>query len=163
MAVPFLAIAGCVGPDPLSGPPRPSRDVLALTAAMSSEQLLIYRYKAVIAAYPSLAHPLKPLLSQHDAHLAQLRGRLIVPPGASPPPSPSPAQSAAAPTVPGTAAGAAAFLQATERDAAAAQVRRLAEVAPSLAQLMASIAACEATHAAALGPLRRGFHGQVTG
>jgi len=149
--VPLLATASCVGPDPLTGPPRPSREVVALRGAISAEQILIYRYKAVIAAYQSLARSLEPLLSQHDAHLAQLRGRLIEPPAASP----SPSKPAPVPAVPGSAADAAAFLQAAERNAAAAQVKRLTAVAPSLAQLLASIAACEATHVAALAPLRQ--------
>jgi hypothetical protein len=39
------------------------------------------------------------------------------------------------------------MLQAAEEDAASALVRHLAEVSPSFAQLLASIAASEASHA----------------
>ena len=42
-------------------------------------------------------------------------------------------------------------LRAAERASAADLVRRLATVEPALAQLFASIAASDATHAAALG------------
>jgi hypothetical protein len=52
--------------------------------------------------------------------------------------------------VPSGAAAAIPFLQAAERAAAATLLHQLAAVSPSLAQLMASVAASEATHVAAL-------------
>jgi len=52
--------------------------------------------------------------------------------------------------VPAGRAEAISFLQGAERTAAAALLRKLPAVSPSLAQLMASVAASEATHVAAL-------------
>ena len=89
--------------------------------------------------------------TQHDDHLAQLRGRLIIPPHvtATPPPSPSPAPTSR----PASTRAAIALLADAERGAAAAQLGRLGTATPSLAQLLASIAASEATHAVALSAL----------
>ena len=82
---------------------------------------------------------LTPLLAQHQEHAARLTSRLVNPRPASPAPASSPTATPQAPTL--TA------LQAAEEDAADALVRHLAEVTPSLAQLLASIAASEASHA----------------
>jgi hypothetical protein len=93
----------------------------------------------------SRARTLRSLLGQHQQHLVQLKARLIVPPGASASPSPSSASpSPRASTVSITR------LRAAERASAADLVRRLATAPPALAQLLASIAASDATHATAL-------------
>jgi hypothetical protein len=151
----LLGTAGCrsedvfAGPDPLAGPPRPSPDVITLKAVIAAEESLVQLYKTAIGADPrgtDRARLLNPLLAQHEQHLTQLRVRLIVPVGAptaqaSPGTSPTPA-----PVHVTTAR-----LRAAERASAAGLVRRLATVEPGLAQLFASIAASDATHAAALG------------
>ncbi|MGD0687381.1 MAG: hypothetical protein ABSA03_19970 [Streptosporangiaceae bacterium] len=59
-------------------------------------------------------------------------------------------RSGAAGAVPAGRAEAISFLQDAERAAAATLLRKLPAVSPSLAQLMASVAASEATHVAAL-------------
>jgi hypothetical protein len=153
--LPLLATASCGEPNPLTGPPPPSPQVRTLQAAIAAERALVGAYTRVLAAHPALSGSLRPLLTQHEDHLAQLRGRLIEPPRAAASPSASarPGHSPAQ-RLPATAGGAVTFLEDMERSAAAAGVRRLAHVTPSLAQLLASIAASEATHAAALSALR---------
>jgi hypothetical protein len=159
-SLPLLAVSGCKGVGALATPPRPAPDVAVLRAAIAAEEIMIARYDAVIARSAGLAASLRPLRAEHRAHLAQLRSRLIVPPGSaaaaarSPSPSPSgqPPQSPSG--VPAGHAAAISFLQAAERAAAADLLRRLAAVPPSLAQLMASVAASEATHVDALAAVR---------
>ena len=150
MMVPLAATASCGVPDPLAPPPGPSPSVRALLAAIAAEQALLGSYARVLAAYPGLAGMVHPFRAQHDEHLAQLKGRLIIPPHVTPPP-PSPAPQPA--HRPASARAATGLLASYERAAAAAQLGRLGAATPSLAQLLASIAASEATHAVALAAL----------
>lgn len=146
-ALPLLA-AGCKGIGALGTPPQPLPDVAVLQDAIASERLLIARYEDVFSRVPALTGPLRPLLSQHRAHLGRLRARLAGPrPTASPAPSPAGA--------PQSTRAAVAYLRGAEQGAAATLLGHLAAVPPSLAQLLASIAASEATHAAALATLER--------
>jgi hypothetical protein len=135
-AVPLLA-AGCKGVGGLGTLPRPRPDVAVLGAAISTEQALIARYRATLAASPGLKDTLDPLLDQHLAHLAALRSRLIGP-------AATPRQARASPA---STLGA---LADAEQAAAGVLVSRLATASPSLAQLLASISASEASHAALL-------------
>lgn len=157
-SLPLLAVAGCKGIGALATPPRPAPDVALLRAAIAAEELMIARYDAVIARSPGLAAGLRPLRAEHRLHLAEFRSRLIAPPGsaAASAASPAPASSGASPGASGAPARTAAisFLQGAERVAAADLLRRLTVVSPSLAQLMASVAASEATHVAALAAVR---------
>jgi len=146
----FGALSACAGPDPLKGPPPLSADVRALLQAVTAEQNLIWIYKRTMASYSALAPSLGALLAEHQAHLAQLRGRIVEPPGKS-----VPATVTSKPAVPGTPATALAQLRAAEQSASTAQLRRLAGASPSLAQLYASIAASEATHVTTLTALAR--------
>jgi len=150
----LLGAAGCrssdvfTGPDPLAGRPPLDHDVLTLQAVITAEENMIDLYQLAISGDPGTtrARTLRSLLAQHQQHLVQLKARLIVPPGASPSPSPSSASpSPRASTVSITR------LRAAERASAADLVRRLATAPPALAQLLASIAASDATHATALG------------
>jgi hypothetical protein len=130
--------------------------VAVLKAAIAAEEVMIARYDAVITRSARLAGSLRPLRAEHQSHLVQLRSRLIVPPGsAAASPSPSPSRSGRAAAVPGPVpagtAAAISYLQAAERHAASTLLHQLIAVSPSLAQLMASVAASEATHVAALG------------
>jgi hypothetical protein len=141
--LPALA-AGCgKGFGALGTPPRPGPGVRVLTRAIRAEQLMIARYEAALSRSPALAATLGPLLAEHRAHLTALSARLV--PGAAPTPAAAPAPSPAAPPAPLP------WLAAAEDAAAAGYLRQLAPVPPSLAQLLASIAASEATHAAVLG------------
>ena len=150
----LLGAAGCrssdvfTGPDPLAGRPPLGHDVLTLQAVIAAEENMIDLYQLAISgdSGTTRARMLRSLLAQHQQHLVQLKARLIVPPGASASPSPSSASpSPRASTVSITR------LRAAERASAADLVRRLATVPPALAQLLASIAASDATHATALG------------
>jgi len=149
-----LVTAGCKGVGALGTPPKQLPDVGVLRDAIAGEKLMIARYRAAMSGSPGLAATLSPLLAQHEAHLARLRSRLIEPPGASAAataPSargtPNPGATAPAPQTP---ARTIALLVAAENRAATSLVVHLAVVTPSLAQLLASIAASEATHALVL-------------
>jgi len=147
-----LVIDGCKGVGALGTPPKPAADVAVTRDAMTLESTLIARYGAVLTAMPSLAGELSPLLAQHHDHLARLRARLIIPrTGAQPSASPSGTPSPRPAPVPGTRAGALAYLRDAENAAAASLLAHLDAAPPSLAQLLASISASEATHALVLG------------
>ena len=149
----LLGAAGCrssdvfTGPDPLAGRPPLGHDVLTLQAVIAAEENMIDLYRLAISgdSGTTQARTLRSLLAQHQQHLVQLKARLIVPPGASPSPSPS----SASPS-PRASTVSIARLRAAERASAADLVRRLATAPPALAQLLASIAASDATHATAL-------------
>jgi hypothetical protein len=143
-----LLTAGCrssdlfAGPDPLGGRPPLAHDTVVLQAVIAAELDLISSYKSTISAS---SNPLLPaLLAQHQQHLVQLKSRLIVPAGASPSPSPS------LPS-PSLSSSSLAALRDAERASAASLTGQLVSVQPALAQLFASIAASDATHADALG------------
>ena len=139
-----VAAAGCKGVGGLGTPPKPLPDVAVLQHAISAEQLMVARYRAVLAAAPSLARSLNPLLTEHEAHLARLKSRLV--PGAATAKPPSQPR----PKPPPSASAAVGYLTDAEHAAATSLISRIDVVSPSLAQLLASIAASEATHAAAL-------------
>jgi hypothetical protein len=127
--------------------------VITLQAVIAAEQAMIALYQVAVHGDPrptGRARGLEGLLAQHRQHLGQLVARLILPsgePSASFSPSTSP--SAAPTTGPGRVT--IAQLRAAERASATNLVRRLVTVPPDLAQLFASIAASDATHAVALG------------
>ncbi|MGH3195443.1 MAG: hypothetical protein ACRDNT_05810, partial [Streptosporangiaceae bacterium] len=89
----LLATAGCrswslfAGPDPLAGRPPLRHDVLTLQAVIAAEENLIDLYRTAIKGDSATApqdagsRTLRPLLAQHEQHLARLRARLIEPPG----------------------------------------------------------------------------------
>jgi hypothetical protein len=148
-----LLVTGCrsadlfAGPDPLGGKPPLAHDTVVLQSVIEAELDLISRYKSAISASSNSLLP--ALLAQHQQHLTQLNARLIVPPGASSSPSPS-LVPAPAPT-PTPTPEPISSLRDAERASAASLTRRLTSVGPALAQLFASIAASDATHADALG------------
>lgn len=139
MTFPLLA-AGCKGIGALGTPPTPLPDTAVLSEAISAEKLMIARYQSAISGSPGQTALLAPLLAQHRAHLARLASRLLDPRPASAARSPSAAPAGPTPVALST-------LQAAEEDAANRLVRHLAQVSPSFAQLLTSIAASEASHA----------------
>ena len=156
----LLGAAGCrssdafTGPDPLAGRPPLGHDTLTLQAVIAAEENMIDLYRTAIAGDSgnrgaSRARMLRSLLAQHEQHLVQLKARLIVPPGTSA--SPSPSSGARASSPPRATTISTARLRAAERASAADLVQRLVTMPPALAQLFASIAASDATHATALG------------
>jgi hypothetical protein len=112
-----------------------------LLHAVTAEQNLLWLYNKAIAVYPGLAPALAPVRGEHQAHLEQLRARVIEPPGKRLPDTVT-----ARPAIGATQAAALAQLRTAEQSAVAALMSRLDGASPSLAQLYASIAASEATH-----------------
>ena len=141
----FLALNGCGGPAVLNGPPPVSDQTTMLLHAVTTEQNLIWIYNKAVVTYSSLAPTLSPLLAEHESHLAQLRGRVIEPPGRR-----VPLAATARPAIGATEAAALARLRTAERTAIATLMSRLGGASGSLAQLYASIAASEATHVTTL-------------
>lgn len=142
----FLALSACKGPAVLGAPPSVSPQTQTLLHAVTAEQNLIWIYKKAMAAYSGLAPTLAPLRAEHEAHLAELRGRVIEPPGKR-----VTATVTAKPALGATRAAALAQLRAAEQAAVNTLMSRLDGASPSLAQLYASIAASEATHVSVLG------------
>jgi len=145
MTVPLVA-AGCKGVGALGTPPEPGPDVAVLRGAIGTEQALIARYRSAMAGSPALSGTLGPLLAQHREHLARLTSMLIEPAGHGASPDTTPSAAGTAATGSGPAATLAA-LEAAEAGAARSLDSRLILAPPALAQLMASIAASEASHA----------------
>jgi hypothetical protein len=144
VTLPLAAVSGCGGANVLASPPRPAADVGLLRSAIAAEQLMIARYGAVIGGTTAaMSSTLAPLLAEHRAHLVQLRSRLVVPAGSPTPSQRAPAAPAGVPSAPGAAL---AYLRDAERAAASALLGRLPHAPASLAQLLASISASEASH-----------------
>jgi len=147
-AVPLL-VSACRGIQVLGTPPPPGRDVRALQSAISGERALISSYHSAIAQATAAGSgdratvaSLSRLLAEHHQHLAQLTARLVEPSrSAAPPVKPTPSASA-----PAGLGAVIASLAAAEQAASARLASQLLAVPPSLAQLMASISASEATH-----------------
>jgi hypothetical protein len=151
LAAATLGPAGCATLNAESAAARVPQDVTVLRSVIAGKAAMVARYTATAAAYSRLRPGLAPLLRDHQAHLAELQHRLVEP---SHPASPSagPGAQPRAP-VPSGEGAAVAALASAERAAAAQHVAQLRSVTPSLAQLFASIAACEATHVTTLAAL----------
>jgi hypothetical protein len=151
-AVTVSGAAGCAsgGAWPWATPPTPAPDVGTLKDLIVAEQALAATYARVVSAFPALAPAAAPLLRQHQEHLAALRARLVIPAGAAPSASAMPRAHPSGQPFPRSARAAVAYLRAAEHTQVAALTGRLGSVTPSLAQLLASIAAAEASHAALL-------------
>jgi hypothetical protein len=141
----ILALSACKGPAVLSAPPTVSAQTQMLLHAAGAELNLLWIYNKAIAAYSGLAPALAPLRAEHEAHLAQLRGRVIEPPGKQ-----VPGTVTAKPALGTTREAVLAQLLAAEQVAVKTLMSRLNSASPSLAQLYASIAASEATHVSVL-------------
>jgi hypothetical protein len=142
----FLALSACAGPAALSGPPAVSAQTTALLHAVTAELNLLWIYNKAMAAYSALAPALAPLRAEHQEHLAQLRSRVVEPPGEQ--------VTDRVTATPALGSGQGAVLRqlrAAEQSAVTVLMGRLSGASPSLAQLYASIAASEATHASVLG------------
>jgi hypothetical protein len=142
----FLALSACKGPAVLAAPPTVSHETHTVLHAVTAELNLIWIYDKTIAAYSGLEPALAPLRAEHQAHLAELRGRVIEPAGQQVPQTVT-----SKPAIAATRTGALAQLAAAEQAAVRTLMSRLGGASPSLAQLYASIAASEATHASVLG------------
>jgi hypothetical protein len=160
VAVPLL-LAGCKGVGALGPLPALAPDVVSLGHAITAEELMVARYQAALGALtdrPHITALLAALLAEHQAHLVQLRSRLILPPRlatASPSASPGPSSPTVPVPPPAGVTQVLAELTAAERAACARLARQLLDAPPELAQLMASIGASEATHIVVLARARR--------
>ncbi|HUR14967.1 MAG TPA: hypothetical protein VM097_10810 [Mycobacteriales bacterium] len=123
----------CTSDEP-PGPPARTPDDALREAAVAREQALVDAYTAALQAHPQDAPRLAHLLGDHSAHLARL-GPVV---GAS-----------ASPRPPARALSLRA-LASRERAAAAAHGAAALTASRELASLLASLAACEASHAAVL-------------
>jgi hypothetical protein len=141
----FLALSACKRPAVLSAPPLVTDQTRMLLHAVTAELNLVWIYNKTMAGYSGLRPTLAPLLAEHQAHLARLRARVIEPPGKKVPDTVT-----ARPALDATAEGALGQLRDAEQAAVAALLSRLGGASPSLAQLYASIATSEATHATVL-------------
>lgn len=152
-----LTLAGCTGIKVLGPVPHPGADVVALERAIAAEELMVARYASALsplsgsgAAGTHSANTPKRAMAvvaaihaEHEAHLAQLRSRLILPPRLAtvkPRPSPTP------PPLPAGWRNILAALAAAETAASDRLIGWVPGAPPALAQLMASIAASEAAH-----------------
>ncbi|MER6575091.1 hypothetical protein [Nonomuraea sp. NPDC001023] len=151
------ALTACSASGP-AGPATPAPDspeTVLLRQVVADKERTVALYSALIAGG---ADSLEPFRARHQAHLAELRKYLP----AGPPPVSSPAVSSPAvssPASPGASPGATpsqsprptlSRLRDVERRAAAQRPRQLAGLSPGVAQLLASIGACEAVHAVSL-------------
>ena len=148
-----LLLASCKGIQVLGSPPAPPADVLLLRAAISAEEVMVARYAAALTDLGTSTAPrptgsdtatlaaVRAVHVQHAEHLAQLKSRLIEPPGSSSSPSPAPSVQ-----VTGSPTEVLSVLEQAEQAASDRLLSQLGELPGSLAQLFASIAAAEATH-----------------
>ena len=150
-------LAGCLPGDDEPEPPDPE---LLLRARVADEvRALAARYAATADRFPRARAELAMLGAEHEEHARALLPRraaralasatasasasATATGSASPEPSPSP-------TVPPTLPAARAELAVAERAASRRRLRQLRGRSPELARLLASVAACEAAHAALL-------------
>jgi hypothetical protein len=134
-----LAAVGCT-----RDPEPPSADDLLRAAAVEREQALLREYAELLAAAPALAGRLAPLAADHRSHLAALGG-----PSAGP--SAGPSTPGAAPGPPPSTATVLRRLAGSSRTAADAHRAAALDAGDgALAALLASLAACEASHGVAL-------------
>jgi hypothetical protein len=127
--------------------PAPHPDVAVLRTAIDNESGLIALYEAVTTKHAALAERLAPLLAHHRDHLSVLRRHYVPGSGEGTPRPTAPGAPAVVPDDPGKAI---VSLRTAERQAAASRAADVEKVPSGLAQLFASIGACEAGHAAAL-------------
>jgi hypothetical protein len=152
-----LTLAGCTGVKVLGPVPKPGADVVALERAIAAEELMVARYASVLSplrgfgvtgkhsenAIRRALAVITAIHGEHEAHLAQLRSRLVLPPRratAKPRPTPTP------PPFPTGLHNILAQLAAAETAASDRLIGWVPGAPPALAQLMASIAASEAAH-----------------
>ena len=151
----LVLVAACTGSSPVLAP-RLTADQRLARRVSAEITVLADAYAATVATHPSTRGALGPLAAEHEAHVAALVELLPAPSvspsgsatgAASPSGSASPSASPP-PVVPGTPAEALTALAAAERAAAARRRGQAGHAGPELARLLASIAACEAVHAA---------------
>ena len=149
-----LLVAGCRGTQALGTPPQPSAAVRRLRSAIAAELAMVASYQSVIALLaggradagygPAARATLAGLLDEHQQHLRLLRSRLA--PGSPQAAGSGPVAASSVGPVPRAPAQAISYLGRAEQAASDRLLGDVLLVPPSLAQLLASISASEATH-----------------
>lgn len=186
VAVSAGAVACTAGGGPGPSPPTtptptrtPDPDARRRTDAVATTYRLVVAYEATIAVHPALATSLRPLLSDHSAHLRAVSPEPVTTPSPTSPSSGAGSTGAGSPSIETTAtetsatdraatssppastavpvppdpAAARAALQALEQVSSdTARDDAVTAVDPALARLLASIAASRAVHAVQLAP-----------
>jgi hypothetical protein len=134
-------VAACTADEPLR-PTVPTKQDRLRAEAVAREQSLVEAYTASLARHPSQRALLAAILGDHTAHLAALQG-----PASTPTATPTPAALPPAFSL--------AQLTALEKQAARQHAEAAAQAdagcdGGSLLLLLASLAACEASHAVLL-------------
>ena len=141
-----LGLAGCKGIAALGPLPKVSADVVTLEHAIAAEELMVATYRAAAEQLAGTAQRLGNLVTsvqaEHQAHLASLRARLVLPPRLAR----TKVRAGRLAPLPAGSQAIVGALVADERAAAARLTSQLLDAPPALAQLMASIAASEAAH-----------------
>jgi len=152
LTVPLGPLTGCLPGAGDDEPEKPDPDLLLRARVAAEVRALAAQYAAVIARYPAAAEELATLAAEHEEHARALLPRRVartLTPTASPTgarsPSPTPT-----PTVAPTLRAARADLAAAETTAARRRTRQARRAGPETARLLASVAGCEAAHAALL-------------
>ncbi|TDC04972.1 hypothetical protein E1267_20940 [Nonomuraea longispora] len=141
-----LTSCSAAGPSQPSSPPSDSPETVLAKGLIAEKESTIALYSSLIA---DGAQKLVPFRERHQAHVDALRRHApMTSPAAAGSPSGSPS-GRATPSAPQKKPSLA-RLRALEGKAAARRARQLAGLSPGMAQLVASIGACEAAHAAAL-------------
>ncbi|MEW2358298.1 hypothetical protein [Spirillospora sp. NPDC029432] len=141
-------VGGCGGAGRDAGTAAARAELTVLVGAIAAEQDLIALYEAVRGAHAPLAARIDPALAHHREHLAVLKRHYR--PGSGDRADEAAIPAPRAQRAPAGRARALAALRQAEERAAAARAAEAGKVEPGLAQLLASIGACEAGHAAAL-------------
>ncbi|MEO3783061.1 hypothetical protein ABGB12_07020 [Actinocorallia sp. B10E7] len=142
----LVCLTACENPAARDLSPGP--EVAVLLGAIADEERLISLYEQVTTTYSGLSSAFTDALRDHREHLAVLRRHYVPGTGGA---TATPAVSATPFAPPSSAAEAVPTARAAEKAAAAARVTDMAGAPAGLAQLLASIGACEAGHATALG------------
>lgn len=145
----LLVVAGCTGGS--APPPGLSSDQRLARRAAAEIRRLSARYAATVTAHPGERGRLSTLAAEHDAHVVVLERLLPAPRAVRSVPSGSASAGTApspSPSVPPTVAAARGALALVERAAASRRGHQARSAGPELARVLASIAACNAVHAA---------------
>jgi len=144
-------LVGCRRASP-SAAPAPSAGAAEpdpLVPHLTDEQRLLSVYDGALHDHPELAGRLRPLRSNHAAHVAALRQAMGLPPGAGTtgPSGPAPPGATAPTSLPqASPAATLAALRSLEHAAVLARTASAVRTSGGRAALLASLAACSASH-----------------
>ena len=152
-----VPLAGCLPGADDDEADRPDPDLLLRARVADEVRALAAQYAAVIARFPTAADELGTLAAEHEEHARALLPRRVArtltptpsPSGTSGTSTPSPSE-LPTPAVAADLRTARADLAAAETAAARRRTRQSLRARPETARLLASVAGCEAAHAALL-------------